>query len=42
MAAARHRKNRVVLVLTHNITTKAYINHMGGQSHYLSAIAHYL
>ena len=42
MAAARHLTNRVVLVETDNITTKAYINHMGRRSRYLSAIAHRL
>ena len=42
MAAAHHLTNHVVLVETNNITTKAYINHMGGRSHYLFAIAHRL
>ena len=42
MVAARHLTNRVVLVETDLITTKAYINHMGGRSRYLSAMAHRL
>ena len=42
MAVARHLTNRVVLVENDNITTKAYIDHMDGQSRYLSAIVHCL
>ena len=42
MAAAGHLTNRVVLVETDNITTKAYISHIRGRNRYLSAIAHRL
>ena len=38
MAVISHLTNRVVLVETDNITTKAHINHMGERSCYLSTI----
>ena len=38
-SAAQALKGRVILVETDNNTTKAYINHMGGRSRVLSAIA---
>ena len=39
-AAAPRFRNKVLLIETDNNTTKAYLNHMGGRSRVLSAIAH--
>ena len=41
-SAAHQFQNKVLLIETDNNTTKAYINHMGGRSRVLSAIAHSL
>ena len=42
MAAAPRLRNSVVLVETDNSTTKAYVNHLGGRSKFLSSVAHRL
>ena len=42
MAAAPRLRNSVVLNETDNSTTKAYINHLGGRSRFLSSVAHRL
>ena len=42
MAAAPRLRNSVVLVETDNSTTMAYVNHLGGRSRFLSAVAHRL
>ena len=42
MAAAPRLKNSVILVETDNSITMAYVNHLGGRSGFLSAVAHRL
>ena len=42
MAAAPRLHNTVVLCETDNLTTMAYVNHLGGRSRFLSAVAHRL
>ena len=42
MAAAPRLKNAVVLVVTDNSTTMAYVNHLGGRSGFLLEVAHRL
>ena len=42
MAAAPRLRRSVVLVETDNSTTMAYVNHLGGRSRFLSAVAHRL
>ena len=42
MAAAPRLRSSVVLVETDNSTTMAYVNHLGGRSRFLSAVAHRL
>ena len=42
MAAAPRLRNSVVLIETDNSTAKAYINHLGGGSRFLSSVAHRL
>ena len=42
MAAAPRLHNTVVLCETDNSTTMAYVNHLGGRSRFLSAVAHRL
>ena len=42
MAAAPRLRNSVVLMETDNSTTMAYVNHLGGRSRFLSAVAHRL
>ena len=42
VAAAPRLRNSVVLIEADNSTTKAYINHLGGRSRFLSSVAHRL
>ena len=42
MAAAPRLRRSIVLVETGNLTKMAYVNHLGGRSRFLSAVAHRL